>query len=217
MIRSKQFIVFLVICLLLVLTILLFSLNLTSEHEELINKGTNDNLSLQVYEANYFKNILNEARKAYLEAINNGKEERILITDSDLVESLLLNSQIINNTHIMINGSIYRFIILHIYDSEHRTNIHHKRIIFNNLIVEQEPKNRSITYTGGIPYIYKIHINNQTCKATFTTIGYIESAYKILIYINHPCQKIYTVKITINKETNNTIITQKVWLILIKA
>ncbi len=117
----------------------------------------------------------------------------------------------------MINGGIYRFIILHVYDSKHKTNIHHKRIIFNNLIVEQEPKNRSITYTGGIPYIYKIHINNQTCKAIFTTIGYIESAYKMLIYINHTCQKIYTVKIIINKETNDTVITQKVWLILIKA
>ncbi len=87
MIRFKQFIVFLVICLLLVLTILLFSLNLTNEHEELINKGTNSNSSLQVYEANYFKNILNEARRTYLEAINNGKEDRMLITDSDLVES----------------------------------------------------------------------------------------------------------------------------------
>jgi len=217
LIRSKHFIVLLTICLLIVLAILISSLILTSEREGLIDKGKDNNSSLQVYEANYFKNILNEARKTYLEAINKGKEKGILITDSDLAKSLLLNSRIINNTHIIINGSIYRFIILHVYDSEHGTNIHHKRIVLNNLIVEQEPKNRSITYTGGIPYIYKIHINNQTCKATFTAIGYVESTYKMLIYINHPCQQIYTLQITINKKANNTMITQKVWLILIKA
>ena len=181
------------------------------------DRNNSTNGSLKVYEVNLFKNILNEARKTYLEAINKGKEKGILITNSDLAKYLLLNSRIINNTHIMINGSIYRYIILHIYDSVHGTNIYHKRIILNNLIVEQEPKNRSITYTGGIPYIYKIHMNNQTCKAAFTTIGYVESTYKMLIHINHPCQKIYTLQITINKETNNIITTQKIWLILIKT
>jgi len=65
------------------------------------------------------KNILEEAKDIYLSALEENETWRILIYEpySNLSKTLILNTTIVNETILFIGHMVYKYIVLHVYDS----------------------------------------------------------------------------------------------------
>jgi len=79
-----------------------------------------------------------------------------------------------------INGVRYKFIVVRYYDKEKNVSIFPKKIAHGDICIEYIPRNKSVTYTGGLPYTYIVHVGNKTYKFTFWYIGFFISSFSIL-------------------------------------
>ncbi len=144
---------------------------------------------------------------------------KILIREpyANLSKTLLLNTTIINETTLIMGNTVYRYIVVHVYDSESKLNFMPQRIQIDNILVELLPKNKSITYTGSIPYNYLVSLKNKTYKTSFLSIGFVETSYYLTISIDKVSNNIYKAIITVAKDLGSTKYVDTVWLILIKT
>jgi len=187
-----------------------------------------------------FKNILEQAREIYLNAIRNN--ETLSISIDNLSKLLILNSTIVNETTLYINNTDYTYILLQLHNANNNFTFCPQRIEINNVSVELLPKNPSVTYTGGTIFNYMINYDNNTYNASFYFIGFMFSSFNITasaqniaqIYLTATTQNaandpitytatiptgvinIYAVTIAVNNELGSTEHISYAYLILIE-
>ncbi len=164
------------------------------------------------------KKILEEARNIYLNAIDKNETWKILIYKpyTNISKAILLNTTIINETTLVLGNTTYNYIIVHVYDSESKLNFMPQRVQVNNMVVELLPKNKSITYTGGVPYDYLLNLKNKSYRISFLSIGFVKASHYLTISVDKVSTNIYKVIITVTRELGNTKYVNTIWLILIR-
>lgn len=164
------------------------------------------------------KEILGEARETYLDAVKENETWRLLIYEpySSFSKALILNSTIVNDTTIVVNGVAYRYVIVRVDDGEDNIYITPQRIRVGNILVELLPRNKSLTYTGGLPYDYLVHVGNKVCKARFYFIGFVIGTKQLTVSTDRVRDNIYEASVTVLKELGNPKRCKLVWLILVR-
>ncbi len=164
------------------------------------------------------KEVLMEARETYLKAVRENEAWRLLIHESysNFSKALILNSTIVNDTTIIVNGVAYRYVIVRVYDGEDNIYITPGKIRVGNILVELIPRNKSMTYTGGLPYDYLVHVGDEVCKARFYSIGFVIGTKHLTASTDRVCDNIYKASVTVLKELGNPGRCKLVWLILVR-
>lgn len=164
------------------------------------------------------KNILEEAKEIYLRALKKNETWRIMFYKpySNFSKMFILNATIVNETTLLVGHTVYRYIIVHVYDAKSKLNFMPQRIQVNSILVELLPRNNSITYTGIVPYEYLVTYEGKTCKVLFSSIGFVEASYYLTVSADKINNNMYKVKITVARELGNTAYVNVVWLILIR-
>ncbi len=123
--------------------------------------------------------VLQDAREKYL----GSKESCVL---SGLAKDLVMNSEIINDTHVRIGAKLYRYSILRL----HRGNVYFdaKRTKLDGIKIVEIPRNKSVTYTGGIPTTYElISSSGRKCVFRIWTIGLVISSHPVYGFSSRLC------------------------------
>ncbi len=123
---------------------------------------------------------------------------------------LILNGSVVNSSVLRIGNTFYRLIIVRLV-GENRLYFMPKKVKVGNIEVEMLPRNKSVTYTGMLPYEYAMKFDGKTCRVVFW-LGPIDAnpSNPLTAWIRSPCPGVYTVKIVIAKPYVDT------WLVLVK-
>ena len=140
----------------------------TTQFENNANTTMPKNYSLAVEN---FKNIIEQAREIYLNAIRNNETSSISI--DNFSKMLILNSTIVNGTTLYMNSTAYTYVVLQVYNANNNFTFCPQRIEINNVSVELIPKNPSVTYTGGTAFNYMINYDNNSYNVTFYFVGFM--------------------------------------------
>jgi len=228
LISNKLFLIFTIIIILVVSTTLLYIFNhehpLTTTHIVInTNTGTTSN-AITIKDHTYklavkeLKNILEEAKGIYLNALKKNKTWKILIYEpySNFSKMFILNTTIVNETTLSVGHMVYKYIVVHVYDAESKLNFMPQRIRVNSILVELLPRNKSITYTGIAPYDYLVSYGSKTYRVSFSSIGFVETSYYLTVSADKVSNNMYKVKITVARELGNTAYVNVAWLILMR-
>ncbi len=154
------------------------------------------------------KYILNEARKMYTELVE--KNEPYMMSLDNFSEIFIEKASIINETTIRIGNESYRYVVFMVYNNKNKFSFSPSRLVVNDIEVRLLPRNKSVTYTGGLPYHYLIKYEDKVCSVKFIEIGFVIATNNLLGSTIKPCNGIYVVRLSVNKGEN------EVWLVLIK-
>ena len=127
-----------------------------------------------------------------------------------------MNSTIINETTLSIGNRVYRYVIVSIYYSESKLNFMPQEIRVDDVFIKYLPRNKSVTYTGIIPYSYLMRYRGKTYDIGFGSITYVEASYYLTTNTDRVSDDIYEVTITVARELDNTAYIDVAWLILYK-
>ncbi|AAL82121.1 hypothetical protein PFDSM3638_10065 [Pyrococcus furiosus DSM 3638] len=220
MISKKLSLVFTII---LVLAVLVYISN--HEHPSTTTNNTNPQSNAFTIENRTYKlatkefsNILKEAKDLYLNVLKMNETWKILIYEpySNFSKTFILNTTILNETTLLIDHAVYKYVVVHVYNAESKFNFMPQRIHVDDLLIELLPRNKSVTYTGVISYNYRISYGNETYETSFSSIGFIEASYYLTVSTNKVSDNIYQVKITTARKIGNTAYINVAWIILIK-
>lgn len=154
------------------------------------------------------KYILNEARKIYTELVE--KNESYMMSLDNFSKMFIEKASIINETTIRIGNESYRYVIFMVYNNENNFDFSPQKLVVDDVEVQLLPRNKSVTYTGGLPYHYLIKYEGEVCSVKFFEIGFIIATNNLLGSTINPCNGIYVVRLSVNKGES------EVWLVLIK-
>jgi len=145
------------------------------------------------------KKVLDEARRLYPDITRKYME---------------FNLTIINETTLILNNTVYKYVIASIYDADNGISLDFSNLSIDGVKIKYIPTNK--TYTGMRPINYLIQTHNKTCKATFWTITYVEASRNITVQDTKACNGIYTIRYTIARKLGNTGDITTIRIILIK-
>ncbi len=162
------------------------------------------------------KNILEEAKDIYLNAVKKNETWKILIYEpySNFSKILILNTTIVNETTLLVGHTVYKYIVVHVYEAESKLSFMPQRIRVNGILVELLPRNKSITYTGIVPYDYLVSYKCKKYRVSFSSIGFVEATHYLIVSTDKISDNIYKVKITIARELGSTAYANVAWFIL---
>jgi hypothetical protein len=196
--------------------------NYTSPHS--LNTGTASNTTTAGSHAyklavKALKNILKKARDIYLNALEENETWKILIYEpySNLSKTLILNATIANETTLLVGHTVYKYIVVSVYEAKSKLSFKPQRIQVNGVLVELLPRNKSITYTGIVPYDYLVCYKGRKYRVSFASIGFVEATKHLTASTDKISSNIYKVKITVAEELGGTKYVNEAWLILIRS
>ncbi len=161
-----------------------------------------------------FKHILKEAREVYAELVGKGK---LYMMNLDNFSKLFIEkASIVNETTIRIGNELYRYVVFHVYNTKNKFLFDPKKLMVNGIEIRLLPRNRSVTYTGGLPYSYLIMYGSEVCRVRFFEIGFVTANYNLLGSTINPCNGIYVLRISVNKDVGCASCASEVWLVLVK-
>lgn len=193
----------------------------TPPHVAYVNNASN---SITIENRTYrlsvkeLKKLLEEARNVYLNALRNNETWMIMVYEpySNFSKMLISNTTIVNDTTLLIGHTIYKYIVVHIYDAKSRLNFTPQRIQVNSILVELLPRNKSITYTGMVPYDYLVSCKDKIYRISFTSIGFVEASHYLTVSADQVSNNMYKVRIVVTRELGSIKYVNVAWLILIK-
>jgi len=164
------------------------------------------------------KNILKEAKNIYLNALKNNEPWKALIYEpySGFSKTFILNASILNETTLIINHTVYKYVVVSVYESESKFNFMPRRVKVDGVLVELLPRNKSITYTGIAPCDYLVNYKGKKYRVSFASIGFVEATHYLVASTDKISNDIYKVKITVARELGSTAYVDTAWLILIR-
>ena len=161
-----------------------------------------------------FKHILKEAREVYAELVGKGK---LYMMNLDNFSKLFVEkASIVNETTIRIGNELYRYVVFYVYNAKNKFLFDSKKLIVNDIEIRLLPRNKSVTYTGGLPYSYLIMYGSEVCRVRFFEIGFVTANYNLLGSTINPCNGIYVLRISVNKDVGCASCASEVWLVLFK-
>lgn len=174
----------------------------------------NDNVSTNTtITEGELKKIIEEAKDIYLDALE--KNDTSYISIDNFSKMLIMNATIINGTTLSVNHTVYRYVVVHIYDAESNLSFAPERTSVDGIVVQSLPMNKSITYTGGTIYNYLVTYEGKTYKVSFSSVGFFESSFYLTAFVQKIGDNMYQVQITVNRELGNTAQVSSVWFILV--
>ena len=118
------------------------------------------------------------AKEAYYAFKNKPRPgmSRAVMLDS-FSRSTILNSNVINDAVISINGSLYQYVVLRFYGEECSGTIVKDAYLGSNIHLKLLPTN--VTTTGGRLWVYEIEINGSRRIVNFYEIPFIIGLYRL--------------------------------------
>ncbi len=192
--------------------------SVTPTNKSQVNSFVTPNSSSYKLAVRTLKEILREAKNIYLNALEKKETWRILIYEpySNFSKTFILNSTIVNETVLYMGNTIYRYVIVSVYNHESKFSFMPQRIRVSNIFVELLPRNKSVTCTGAIPYEYSMNYRGKVYRVSFASIGFVEATKNLVVSTDKVSNNIYEVKVTVTGELGSTAYVDKAWLILIK-
>ncbi len=127
----------------------------------------------------FLKELLKRARNLYLNVLRKNKTWKIDI--DNFTKEFILNAKIINETTLVVDKVVYKYVIIYAYDANHHKSFDPKQIKVGNIYVEQLPPEKSTrTNTAAPPVFYEMRIGNKVCKLSFGVIGFVVSSYYLM-------------------------------------
>ena len=161
----------------------------------------------------YMMQILRDAKGNYTTAL----KAKLPVNVDELSLSLILNSTIINDTTLLINGTPYRYIIVYIYDHDENISLRFNDINVDGILVSYIPPPTSVTYTGGRPFTYRIYYNGKSCEATIWVIPFMMGG-EVYAESYKACEGIYLVSIYVSPMNYSAgAYRESVWVVLVKV
>ena len=121
-----------------------------------------------------------------------------------------------NETTLSIGHTVYKYMVVHVYDAESKIDLMPQRIQVNSILVELLPKNTSVTYTCKIPYNYLVSYGDKTNRISFFSVGFPEISYYLTIATDKISDDMYKVEITVAKELDSNTYVDEAWFILFR-
>ncbi len=138
--------------------------------------------------ASALSGVIDDAREGYLRAVEGNRSWSIYI-GSSFARSLLLNSTVLSDSEILVNGSRYVYLVLALRRGSVVVDV--DRASIDGLAVEELPRNRSVTYTGCQPSFYLVRVGNESCRFGAHVCGLAISSYSVYVNAWKVCRGTY--------------------------
>ena len=135
---------------------------------------------------------------------------------SNFSRLFVLNATIVDWRTLMIGHSVYRYVIVRLYDSADKFSFEPMSIGVDNILVEQLPRNKTVTYTGVVPHSYLVRYNGMACRAKLVSVGFVEATHRLTVRARRVCDDVYLVGLAVSEKLGSTAYVDTVWLVLVK-
>ncbi len=164
------------------------------------------------------EDILEKARSIYLDALREGRRWEAMIYEplSNFSRLFVLNATIVDWHTLMIGHSVYRYVVVRLYDSADKFSFEPMSIGVDDILVEQLPRNKTVTYTGVVPHSYLVRYKGMTCRAELVSPGFVEATHRLTVRAHRIYGNVYLVGLAVSEKLGSTAYVDTVWLVLVK-